>query len=38
MDHLASLEGYFLGPLGFSWVAVALVITIVSAIGRMRTY
>jgi hypothetical protein len=34
----AWIEGLYLGPLGFSWVALALVITVVLAIGWMRTY
>jgi hypothetical protein len=34
----AWLEGYYLAPFGFNWVAVALVITVVLAIGWMRTY
>ena len=34
----ALLEGYYLAPLGFSWVALALVITVVLAIGWMRTW
>jgi hypothetical protein len=34
----AWIQGYYLGPLGFRWVAVALVITVVLAIGWMQTY
>jgi hypothetical protein len=34
----AWVEGYSLGPFGFGWVAVALVITVALAIGWMRTY
>jgi hypothetical protein len=34
----AAVEGYYLGPWGFNWVAFALVITVVLAIGWMRTY
>jgi hypothetical protein len=34
----AWVEGYYLGPFGFSWVVSALVITVVLTIGWMRTY
>jgi hypothetical protein len=34
----AWIEGYYLGPFGFTWVAEALLVTIILAIGRMRTY
>jgi hypothetical protein len=34
----AFLEGFYLGPLGFDWFALAMVMTIVLAIGWMRTY
>jgi hypothetical protein len=32
------LEGYYIAPLDFGWFALALVITVVLAIGWMRTY
>jgi hypothetical protein len=31
-------EGYYLGPFGLGWVAVALLITVILAMGWMRTY
>ena len=34
----AWLEGYYLAPFGFGTVAVALAITVILAIGWMRTY
>jgi hypothetical protein len=34
----AWLEGYYLGPFGFTWVALTLVITEILAIGWMRRY
>ena len=34
----AWVEGYYLAPYGFSTVAVALAITVILAIGWMRTY
>ena len=34
----AFLEGWFLGPIGFDVLAGAMAITIVLAIGWMRTY
>ena len=34
----AWIEGYYLAPYGFGTVAVALAITVILAIGWMRTY
>ncbi len=34
----ACLEGHYLAPYGFGTVAVALAITVILAIGWMRTY
>jgi hypothetical protein len=34
----AWVAGYYLGPFGFDWVALGLVITVVLAIGWMRPY
>jgi hypothetical protein len=34
----ALLEGFYLGPLGFDWFALGMLMTIVLAIGWMRTY
>ena len=34
----AWVEGYYLAPYGFGTVAVALAITVIPAIGWMRTY
>jgi hypothetical protein len=35
---VAWIEGYYLAPYGFGSVAVALAITVILAIGWMRTY
>jgi hypothetical protein len=32
------VEGFYLGPFGFGWVAVALLTAIILAIVWMRTY
>jgi hypothetical protein len=32
------IEGFYLGPFGFNWVVLALALTIVLAVGWMRTY
>ena len=34
----AWVEGYYLAPYGFEYVAFALLITVLLAIGWMRTY
>jgi hypothetical protein len=34
----AAVEGHYLAPFGFDHVAVALLITVILAIGWMRTY
>ena len=34
----ASVKGYYLAPFGFGTVAVALTITVILAVGWMRTY
>jgi hypothetical protein len=34
----AWIEGYYLAPYGFGTIAVAMVITVILAIGWMRTY
>ena len=32
------IEGFYLGPFGFNWVVLALALTVVLAVGWMRTY